>query len=837
MVQDITIRPQPGPQEEFLKCTADIVIFGGSAGGGKTWAMLMDAMRYCIAPPTPGYGAVLLRKSYQQIEQTGGLKSASDEIYPHAGAEWSQTRMRWKFPCGATVGFAHLDLEKDKQKFQGAEIPWIGFDELTHFCLTPDHDVLTGEGWKPIANVTTADRVYSLMPDGSCEYREVTDTHRYSVSEELVEVNQRRGVSFCATKNHRVMIQRQDSEKSYGFVTADHLTRTIQQVPRCGRVARFNRGGNVSFPKPSGRGIGRNANLTLEPVPIKDWLEFLGWYLSEGGSFLASKSRGGTSPCVSIRQTQPNSGLADLMDRIPWRVRPDGDGGYKIYSRQLYDSLKPLGNRHTKRIPRWIIDECGPDELRVLWDAFVEGDGYRKRGGVTIGLCNEGLRDDLQEVATMMGMVATAGVQHTKSGHIAYTLYVSQETRTVTHIKPKNCNIVEYDGDVYCLSVDCPELPDFTSGGKRLRNVPGGNFLIRRNGRVSFTGNSSSQFFYLMSRNRSTTGVPSRIRATCNPDSTSWVAELIQWWIDQDTGFPIPERDGVVRFFVRTDEGIITASSESALWEKTQDFYGGDKRKFLPKTLTFIRSKLEDNQMLMEKDPSYMASLANLPLADRQRLLDGNWLVSTNEGAEWEDHPEYFDRGIWTEKWPDNFISSAIFIDPSKGKTNRSDYSAIVFVGLRQGKMYVHSDIKRRPAEDIVRDAMRMYSEYQPNMMGIEENNFQDLLAPIFDQECEKQGLPPFEIYMVRSIEKKEARIRSLGPFLERQKIKLHKSKNSNRILYQQLKDFGIKGVHDDGPDALEGAIRVLRALGTDPVDEVVDHPEDDEEPEVEYAL
>ena len=52
---------------------------------------------------------------------------------------------------------------------------------------------------------------------------------------------------------------------------------------------------------------------------------------------------------------------------------------------------------------------------------------------------------------------------------------------------------------------------------------------------------SENQFFYMLSRNRSVCGVKPYVRATCNPDVDSWVANFISWWIDQETGYPIPE--------------------------------------------------------------------------------------------------------------------------------------------------------------------------------------------------------------------------------------------------------------------------------------------------------
>lgn len=349
---------------------------------------------------------------------------------------------------------------------------------------------------------------------------------------------------------------------------------------------------------------------------------------------------------------------------------------------------------------------------------------------------------------------------------------------------------------------------------------------------------SESQFWFMLSSNRSTLGVPSRVRATCNPDSSSWVARFIEWWIDQDTGFPIPERDGKVRYFVRLDGEMYWDNSPAELWNQVKDQFGGERANFMPKSATFIKSLLEDNPILNESDPSYRATLMQMPSIDRQRFLEGNWLVSPIEGSEWEDCPQYFDRHIWTDHWPDRFPASCIYIDPSKGKTDRSDFSAIVFVGLLNGRMYVKSDIKRRPAEQIVSDATDMMMELNPTWLAIEKNNFQDLLAPMFDTECERRGLAPFPIWQVQSVENKVSRIRSLGRYLETQKLLLHKDCNSNRILYGQLKNFGIKGEHDDGPDALEGATRVLRSMGSDPMDAETDlHEEDFEEPEVEYAL
>lgn len=137
------------------------------------------------------------------------------------------------------------------------------------------------------------------------------------------------------------------------------------------------------------------------------------------------------------------------------------------------------------------------------------------------------------------------------------------------------------------------------------------------------------QFWYMTSRNRSTSGVKPYLRATTNPvpkdDPTGgWVHRLIQWWINPDTGYAIPERSGVVRWFVRVDGTLIWADSEEELREQ----YPDDK----PQSLTFITAKLDDNPTLNRVDPSYRAKLRAMPTVERMQLLDANWNVRRSAG-------------------------------------------------------------------------------------------------------------------------------------------------------------------------------------------------------------
>ncbi len=146
---------------------------------------------------------------------------------------------------------------------------------------------------------------------------------------------------------------------------------------------------------------------------------------------------------------------------------------------------------------------------------------------------------------------------------------------------------------------------------------------------------TESQFFYMLSRNRSMCGVRPYVRATCNPDADSWVAQFLEWWIDHN-GFAIPERSGVLRWFVRVKGEIKWADTREECIEKHgfANLEIDDPLQVQPKSVTFIYAKLEDNQELMKADPGYRANLLALDIVSQARLLDGNWKIKWDTGME-----------------------------------------------------------------------------------------------------------------------------------------------------------------------------------------------------------
>lgn len=206
---------------------------------------------------------------------------------------------------------------------------------------------------------------------------------------------------------------------------------------------------------------------------------------------------------------------------------------------------------------------------------------------------------------------------------------------------------------------------------------------------------TAHQFFYMLSRNRTDSGVAPYIRATCNPDADSWVAGFIKWWINQETGYPIPERSGKLRYMARINDEIIWGDTKEELVKQGIDFID-------IKSVTFIASTLQDNKILMEMDPGYLANLKALPTVERERLLFGNWKIKaaaglyflrTQVGKLLEELPK--DVILWARGWDLAATSEDEDGDPA--------YTAGVLIGKRKNGRYIVADVinKRLAASEV----------------------------------------------------------------------------------------------------------------------------------------
>lgn len=124
--------PHP-PQEAFLWLSQLEALYGGAAGGGKSDALLMAALEYV---DVPGYAALILRKTYADLALPGAIMDRSKTWLMGTDAQWNDNLKQWAFPSGATLTFGYLQTTNDKFRYQGAELQYIAFDELTQFDET-----------------------------------------------------------------------------------------------------------------------------------------------------------------------------------------------------------------------------------------------------------------------------------------------------------------------------------------------------------------------------------------------------------------------------------------------------------------------------------------------------------------------------------------------------------------------------------------------------------------------------------------------------------------------------------------------------------------------------
>lgn len=127
--EQVIFRPNPGPQTEFLAATELEVLYGGAAGGGKSFALVVDPMRYF---GMRGFNGIVVRRTNDELRE---LVRISKDLYPKAypGCKFSEKSSTWSFPSGAQFWMTYLERDDDVMRYHGQAFTWVGFDELTQY--------------------------------------------------------------------------------------------------------------------------------------------------------------------------------------------------------------------------------------------------------------------------------------------------------------------------------------------------------------------------------------------------------------------------------------------------------------------------------------------------------------------------------------------------------------------------------------------------------------------------------------------------------------------------------------------------------------------------------
>lgn len=315
---------------------------------------------------------------------------------------------------------------------------------------------------------------------------------------------------------------------------------------------------------------------------------------------------------------------------------------------------------------------------------------------------------------------------------------------------------------------------------------------------------SRHQFLYMLSRNRSTCGIRPYVRATCNPDSDSWVADFIYWWINQDTGYPIYERSGVVRYMCVLNDTIYWGSNPHELAKE----HGVNVEEC--KSVTFIASKLTDNKVLMAKDPSYMANLKALAEIDKERLLYGNWKIRPAAGM-------YFKTENFTfvDAVPKNIVAYARSWDLAATEPTPlnpdPDATAGVLMGLLDDGRVIVLDVKRKQIK--ANDARNLLR----NMAAIDQGKYKFVQITI-PQDPGQAGkaqaqslvsmLAGYSVEIVSPTGSKEVRATPFASQVQAGNVLILKGEWNDMYL-SELESFP-ESKHDDMVDASSDAFNKL---------------------------
>lgn len=298
---------------------------------------------------------------------------------------------------------------------------------------------------------------------------------------------------------------------------------------------------------------------------------------------------------------------------------------------------------------------------------------------------------------------------------------------------------------------------------------------------------TEKQFFYMLSRNRSTSGIKPYIRGSTNPDPTSWVRRLLDWWIGPD-GFPIPERDGVIRWFYRKNNEIIWADK---------------KHHEHAKSITFIAAKLSDNKILEAKDPGYRANLEAMPYVERMQLLGGNWNIKPAAG-------NFFKRK-WFEvvdALPANLSASIRCWDKAASEKPEADYT----VGLKmhrssEGMFYISDVVRFQGSPGKVKQTVLNTASQDGKgvAIGLKQDPGQ---AGIYEVQDYVRALAGYMVKIERESKDKQTRAKPLSAQCEIGNVKLLRG-DWNEAFLNELESFPDLKL-DDQVDSASGAFNLL---------------------------
>jgi len=597
--------PNPGPQTQFLAASEQEVLYGGSAGGGKSYGLLADPVRYFDHPE---FNGLILRRTNDELRE---LVWKSQQLYPQAfkAAKWSERKSSWTFPSGGHMWMTYLERPEDVLRYQGQAFSYIAFDELTQHatpfawnymrsrlrttapdlptyqrattnpggpghCLTHGEVLTPDRGWVDIKEMVAGDAIYSVDASGNMFETYVDHTYKQWVDEDVVQVSVR-GLNMSITQDHKVAKvggTRDNPKSSYSLVPFSDLpgqATILRSVSYAGDDT-----SHISIEHSGGR---KRKLQQPHEHRVEDYAALVGWYVSEGSRCVRDKA-----VVISQCKDAGREDIASLLDRMGYKYS-FSETDFYIYCPSLYEHMSMYGDGCRNKRLTAEFKRLPTQALKEFFRTAMMGDG----SGSYYYTTSHQLADDFSEVAIKIGRIVYVsqrqrpnreGVTYqvstkaTKSGGTEL-LTGNHKYEVNTHSKRKSSvRLVPYSGYVYCVGIPNTHT-----------------FIARQDGSVWVSGNTWVKQMFI------------------DPAP----ANKAFWATDIDTGKMMAHPDVYPNGHPRAGQPNDKAGEPLF------------KRRFIP-------ASLYDNPYLIQDD-SYQNSLLSLPEHQRRQLLEGDWSVT--EGA------------------------------------------------------------------------------------------------------------------------------------------------------------------------------------------------------------
>lgn len=380
------------------------------------WAFTRNKNKILVMAPMKSHVELLYKAVVEMVTDKNAIPAVQESITRKVTAP----QYKIEFSNGSQISFFTTGMKSGGK------------------CLTPDHDILTRDGWKPVADVEENETILAWDGDKYL-WSDVSESHEYDFDGELV-AHSGKQVSFRVTPNHKFATKTRAPGSEWRDTYAEDLK---------------------DYYIPTGANPVMRPNWTYSNAELELW----GWWLAEGSGFIGKMAR------ISQVKEHGRRRIVELAETLGLHYTTPQKEIRVQWTPPIFSGT----NAYNKFIPRDLFDECN---IGALLDGLLGGDGWMREKGWEYSSSSRQLAEDVQELGVRIGLRANLREKNISYRPVGGGLpnrhwIVSGYDYKQSVLDKDNLHREPYSGKVHCVTV-----PDV------------GYFVTRHNGLVHVTGNS-----------------------------------------------------------------------------------------------------------------------------------------------------------------------------------------------------------------------------------------------------------------------------------------------------------------------------------------------------------